>query len=731
MWPYRERLRGQLMLALYRAGRQSEALAAYQAARSELLDGLGIEPGTDLKRLERRILEQDPALDATPARPAHTRLPTPPTALVGRDAEVEAVVALLARPDVRLVTLTGGGGIGKTRLALEVARAAAPRFPDGAFYVPLASLADPALVLPAIARAIGLTEGGGVPLEEALAARLAEGDRLVLLDNLEHLLEGVGALGALVAAAPGLTLLATSRRPLRLYGEHRFAVPPLAPEAAEQLFVDRARAAGALVETGNPVGLLCQRLDGLPLAIELAAARASQDDLAELLSRMDERLELLTEGAVDQPERHQTLRATLAWSEERLPSGARALFARLAVFAGGWTIDAADAICGDGEDVVAGLAALVDASLVEVERDATARQIMLETVRVYAGERLELSGEPSTLRRRHADWFLALAEEAEPHLRGRPGSWLDRLERDHANLRAALDALEGEGDAVAALRLAGALWRFWYLHGHLAEGRRRLERALGADASTSPARARALLGATVMAVNLGDPAASRAWAEEALALHTTLNDAWGAAYARFMLSHVVGEDERQPLLAASIRVFEELGDEHTALLARRHLAFAHADAGDAAAARALNEETLIRAREAGNPRMQASMLGILADDAVREGRADDARAMLLEAVELHREAGDELDMAVDVTRLAAVLAPGDAGTAALLLGCVAALSGGFGSRGHAIDQLHAETVAVLRRTIGEDALGRALEDGGRLSLDAAALLVRKRYGSAE
>jgi predicted ATPase len=180
---------------------------------------------------------------------------------------VEAVVALLARRDVRLVTLTGGGGIGKTRLALEVARTAAPRFPDGAFFVPLASLADPALVLPAIARAIGLTEGGGVRLEEALAARLAHGDWLVLLDNLEHLLEGVGSLGALVAAAPGLTLLAMSRRPLRLYGEHRFAVPPLAPEAAEQLFVDRARAAGALVGADDPVGLLCRRLDGHPTPV--------------------------------------------------------------------------------------------------------------------------------------------------------------------------------------------------------------------------------------------------------------------------------------------------------------------------------------------------------------------------------------------------------------------------------------------------------------------------------
>jgi len=723
--PLRERFRAQLMLALYRAGRQAEALEAYQHARSTLVDELGIEPGPELQRLERQILNQDPRLATPSAVVAAARLPTPPTPLLGRERELAEALRLLLRDDVRLLTLTGAGGTGKTRLALEVARSAAARFPDGVFFVPLASLADPELVVPTLASALGVGETAGTPLEQLIADRIGDRPTLVVLDNVEHVAAAASGVGTLLSAAAGLKLLATSREPLRLYGEHLYRVPPLEDAAATALFCDRAEAVGAIVDRGGAdlaaVAEICRRLDGLPLAVELAAARADVLPLEALLARLGERLELLTKGPVDQPPRLQTLRRTLDWSAELLTPEERRLFARLSVFAGGWTLEAAEAVCGD-DDVIERLTALVDKSLVQLPSgDAEPRQAMLETVREYARKLLEHAYAADEPAGRHVEYFLMLAEQAEPHLRGAPGPWLDRLELEEDNLRAALDCLEARGEARLLQRLAGALWRFWYLRGRLGEGSRRLEQALAAGEAATPARAKVLIGATVMAVNTGEEAAATARAEEAIAVADALGDRWSAAYATFMLGNLAPDRLRAcALYNESIRAFRTLGDEHSALLATRHLAFAREALGEPAEARALHEQNLARARSTANQRMEASSLGALADYAMEEERVDHAIALLRHSLRIHRELGDVLDTGVDLCRLAAALAAaGDAVTAARLLASFAAVPDEGSRRRLDVDQLNDKTTSRIRAQLSAAAFADACAEGRELTLAQA------------
>ena len=727
--PLRERLHGQLMLALYRSGRQTDALEAYRRAREALRDLQGLESGPELRLLERQILNHDPDLD--PPGRGGSRLPSPSTPLLGRDRELAEARELLFRDDLRVLTLTGPAGTGKTRLALEVARMAASRFPQGAFYVSLAPLADASLVLPTLARALGVHDTSGRPPGESLAAHLADGPTLVVLDNFEHVVAATPAIVELVERAPVLKVLVTSREALQVTGERVYRVPPLHAAAAALLFVDRAQRVRPELDCTEAaisiVGEICRRLDRLPLSIEIAAARMADYSPQALLARLGARLDLLADLSDERPERQQTLRRTLAWSHELLTLSERRLFAQLAVFSGGWTFEGAEAICDGDADLVAALSSLADKSLLTVDASAAEpRFSMLETIQEYAAELLEESGAGAATRRRHADVFLELAETAEPELRGSPGEWLERLEREHDNLRVSLDRLAAGGETELVLRLAGALWRFWYLRGHLGEGRHRLENALAADAAPTPTpgRVKALLGAGVMAVQADDPRAARERGEEALALCRELGDAWGSAYATFILGMAAaGAGEPAKALKLYERTaarFRKLGDVHSALLATRNLAWAYAGQGDDARARALHEENLRAARAAGNARILASTLGELATIAVQEGRAGEALPLLRESIGLHEEHGDVLDSSVDLCRLAAALArAGDAGTAARLLASFTAAGDDVGIRRSWVTDLNAETLRLVRERLDDLAFAEAWGEGATLTIDDA------------
>ena len=638
-----------------------------------------------------------------------TNLPVPATPFLGRDEEVAAVVALLAREDVRLVTLTGPGGTGKTRLALQAAADAADHFPGGVWWVPLAALRDPALVLEAAARAVGA--GGD------LAEHIGDKRLLLLLDNFEHLVDAAPRLAPLLASCPNLRLLVTSREPLRLAGEHEYSVDPLrAPEAVE-LFMTRAVAARRDFVGNGEVAQICERLDNLPLAIELAAARVKVLSPAALLERLEQRLPLLAGGTRDAPERQRTLRATIEWSHELLNPDEQRLFARLAVFRGGCTLEAAEAVADADLDT---LQSLVDKSLVRV-RD-TGRFWMLETIREFAVERLSASDEAWDLRTRHAEYFLTLAEEAQPHLRGDPKAWLDRLEADNDNLRAAFDHLFEAGDPQLPVRMAAAMWRFWAMRGYAPEGRRRLERALAADTSPTLARAAALVGAAGNAMENGDLVGGRRYAEEAMALQQSLDDRWGLAHAKFMLGYVCGEEQNwramRDLMEESLAEFRELGDDHYALLAGRNLAWAYYDLGEPDRGRALHEANLARARAIGNRRMEAATLQGLAWRAVDEGNPAEAVEMVKQSYAINRDLGELPAVASDLLRLSrALLALDRTSTAAALLGRMRVLEDDIGTRQERADG--DETIAAAKDRLGSKGFTEAWDRGSRMTVDEA------------
>jgi predicted ATPase/class 3 adenylate cyclase len=442
---------------------------------------------------------------------ANRNLPRPTSSFVGRERET-AEVAELVRGH-RLVTLNGPGGSGKTRLALEAAAELVGEFKAGVFWVGLATIRDAALVPEAVAQALGAQDG--------LVDHVGERELLLLLDNLEQVVGAAPELATLVESCPNLHLLVTSRELLRVRGEVGYPVPPLAATEAVSLFCER----GGL-EADETIAELCRRLDNLPLAVELAAARTSVLTPAQIVHRLGKRLDLL-KGGRDAETRQQTLRATIAWSHGLLDDHEKQLFARIAVFQGGCTLDAAETVADADLDV---LQSLCDKSLL---RYSDHRYWMLETIREYALEQLAASSEAGDLRRRHAGHYLALAEAAEPELRRYTREPLDRLEHEHDNARAALDHLEVSGDLDGTLRLASAVWAFWFARGHVVEGRRRLDSTLAADPRPTAARARALVGSA--ALSFSESALARGRAEEALEIYESLGDAWGVADARWAL----------------------------------------------------------------------------------------------------------------------------------------------------------------------------------------------------
>jgi predicted ATPase/transcriptional regulator with XRE-family HTH domain len=750
-----------------------------------LADGLGLvgpERDAFVKVARRRHALEPSAIAQTPAKlPEPTvaianALPLPPTALVGREREVAATASLLLNGQTRLLTLTGPGGVGKTRLAIEVASCVRDAFPDGVAFVELAPLRDPALVLPAIARALDVRDDGAPArsLHERLVAALAGRRLLLTLDNCEHLTAAAIAIADLLADCPTLTVLATSRQPLRLRIERVYEVPPLAlPELnrrppvgelaripAVDLFVRRAEAARrgfALVEANAAaVAEIAVTLDGLPLALELAAARMKVLSPAALLARLENRLPLLTGGAKDLPARQQTLRATIEWSHDLLSPSEQALFRSLSVFVGGFTIEAAESISRGVEEsrsrgvvgslldsspsrLLDSLGALVDKSLVQViDAGDDRRFAMLETIREFGLERLAAAGEAPELRRRHVAWCLDLAERAEPELAGpEQGRWLALLEAEHGNLRAALGWAIVRRDAETALRLGGALHRFWNLRGHYAEGRGWLEQALALDGNASAAmRAKALLGTAVMAHYQDDDARATACDAEALALFKALGDTAGIAAAHQHLGIVAlaqGDYTRAATHGgAALTRSRDLGDPRglgTALNLLGLVAYAQGEHGRAAT---LLEEAVAVERPLEDRNALAYSLNNRALVALAQGDSRRAAALQEEALALWRRSGNMIVFAHSFENLAMIAAArSDYARAGRLVGATEALRERIGAPGRpsnrdqrdryiALDRDQRDRYLTLARVrLGADAYAAAREEGRAMPLDEA------------
>jgi predicted ATPase/DNA-binding SARP family transcriptional activator len=565
--PYRERFWRLLMLALYRAERQADALAAYQRARSTLIGDLGLEPTEQLRDLEQAILRQDvPA-----ARPPELRhnLPAPVTSFVGRRDELAEVETLLAAN--RLVTLTGVGGVGKTRLALETASRLVPDFADGVFWCDLSALAEPALVPSAVAQACDVREQGATSVLDDLALRLREAEVLLVLDNCEHVRDACAELAqALLPACPRLTMLTTSRESLGVVGETDYPVPPLSSDAdAVSLFLARALAAQPRLVADDAAlaaaARICADLDGLPLAIELAAARANMLSFPEIEARLSDRFRFLVSWRRLTPARHQTLREAMDWSYELLSAEEQSLLQRLAVFNGSFTLDAAAEVGldGDAQRALELVGRLVDASLVVPrQHDDVTRYRLLETVRQYALEQIGASEQTET-ERRLAHYVLGLVERTESAQQSALLEWVAGFELERGNLRAALTWSRDEGELELLLRLVSGVWRFWWVNGELDEGSAWVETALEQAHGAQPAlRAAALEGAAGLAWARGDLERARAHAESALPLVTEITDRRGEQAALIVLGLVALARHQYAEARSAFERCRQLAEQH-------------------------------------------------------------------------------------------------------------------------------------------------------------------------
>jgi len=685
----------------------SDATRAAAALNDEALHDLGEHRLKDFDRPIRILqlgVERFPPLKTI----SNTNLPRPASSFVGREREVAEVVALL-RDGARLVTLTGPGGSGKTRLSIEAAAELVADQKAGTFWVELAPIRDPALAIDEVATTIGAQDG--------LAGHIGEREMLLVLDNLEQVIEAGAALADLVEACPNLRVLTTSRELLRVRGEVEYAVRPLAEPDAVELFSARA----GLVEADGAVHDLCRALDEMPLAIELAAARAKVLPPAQILERLSQRLDLFT-GGRDADPRQRTLRSTIEWSHDLLDPDEQRLFARLAVFAGGCTLEAAEHVADADLDT---LQSLVEKSLVRRTDD---RFWMYETIREFALERLEESDEAEALRRRHAKHFLDLAEEAEPRLvreaLRRIGEWTDRIEAEFDDIRAAMDLFEADGDGERALRTVGALVWFCEERGHIQEMRRRAEWALAAQGRPSSARAGGLIALAAFASWMGDRDVARKAAEEALSLHRAGGDAWRIGDDIHTLGVIAAESDEWETARAhfeeSERVLREAGDEDYALWCMRSIGWTYHDTGDLARAREIHEANLVRARELGNRAIEGTTLGVLGTILVAEGRALEAFSFIEQAYRLHEETGQSVQASVDLWRLAEALAAVDRPEEAVGLASLSeVLREELGASVPWVNRKMGEMLDDLRGRLDPAAFEQAWEGGKRLSPDTA------------
>ncbi|MFN8539583.1 MAG: tetratricopeptide repeat protein [Thermomicrobiales bacterium] len=718
--------------------------------------GLAVAERAAFAAAARSTPRQSPALPLT-------ALPLPATTFVGRAEEIAAFATLLADGTTRLLTLTGPGGVGKTRLALEAATRLAVRFPDGLAFVPLAALPTPDLVPGALAQALGLAERPGRTLLAGIVEHLRERRTLLLFDNCEHLPDLAPLVAELLIACPHLTLLATSRTPLHLSAERQFPVSPLAlppvtalpPEdlarhAAVALFLHRARAVApaftVTAASAEAIGAICRRLDGLPLALELAAAWTKILPADLLLARLAPALPLLADGPRDLPARQRTLRDAIGWSYDLLTPSQQALLRRLAVFAGGCTLEAIEAVCAPGDaspgGILVGLAALVDASLVQPPAAAAAdtlRYSLLETVREYAEEQLIASGEAEAIRRRHAETFLAVVEAAQAHLVGPDEAvWLLRLEAEHPNFRAALRWCLHRREADLAVRFAGSLWRFWAERTHLTEGRRWLTEILtlarsmpapdNADptAGIAPPRLAMLLHVTANLIRVqGDYPAAEAMYEECLAIRRARDDRRGIVGALNNLGIIANEQGNYARALrhneAALPLARNIDDPYPIAMSLVSLGESTRALGDPARAAELFTESRAHFAQLGHTWGIALALSGLGDTARDQGDTAQAAAAYRESLALTAQLGERRIAADALEGLAHLASAANHPTrAAQLLAAADTLRQQAGTpRPPSHQSDHARTLAATRLALPPDLFATAWDEGSSLSLEEA------------
>jgi predicted ATPase/DNA-binding SARP family transcriptional activator len=756
--PWNEDATRALMRVLARSGQRTAALVEFERCKRVLAEELGIEPSVETRALSESIRGEanQPGPPAKKTLPGAPRLPLPLTGLIGRDREVAALLDLLRRDGTRLVTLLGSPGIGKTRLSMHIAGALAPDFEENVFFISLAGVTTPALALQTAAQALGFSESGRLSPFDSLVQALKDKKALLILDTFEQVLDAAPALLQLLQACQKLKLLVTARAPLHLRGEQRFVLRPLAlpdpfcpPELnpfqaspAVRLFVERVQAFrpefSLTSKNAKTIAAICARLDGLPLAIELAAASIRLMSPQHLLERLSgpsgAALQLLKDKVRDDELHHQTLRQAFQWSFDLLESGPRALFARLGVFSGSCTLEAADVICNVG-DIQPGsleaMDALLDNCLVQQEEGSQGeyRFSMLITLREFALDRLAASGEQETLQQRHADYFLTFAKLAEPELTGlRQVEWLERVEKDLDNLRAALDwTLKASPEQ--ALELAAALFPFWHVRSYLNEGRLYLEKALALDphtgAAPTPLRARALAAAGLLAQRLGDYGPATALisesiqlcraagdlpglayalnnqaivcmsigengpalplAEESLALCQELAYPLGVARAQMILGQIALNEDRLAdawqYLETSLAFWRSQGDLKNRILCLINLGRVQMVWGSTSQALALFEESLALSRTLKDQHWELIALWNSAEIYLRQGKVEQAAPLLADCLEQAGRLGDRYFEAVTLNRLGVVcLRQADFGEAARLLNASRQLGAQIGSK---------------------------------------------------